>query len=189
MIEEHVVAKKELRLDFGCGMKTKEGFEGVDSNPRSHAVHILDLLKFPLPWRDSSVDEIRCEHFIEHIPAREVVDGDLTSFGQLSRQDMIGQDMFLAFFDECHRILRAGGKIELIWPALQSSRAFKDPTHRRFIPMETMDYLGAGWRSSKNLSHYHVACDFKIASPLPTQQRFWNVEEDFRVVLLAQKEG
>ena len=55
--------------------------------------------------------------------------------------------------------------------------------------METMDYLDAGWRASKNLLHYHVSCDFRIASRVPTQQRLWNVEQDFRVVLLAQKEG
>ena len=180
---------KKLRLDFGCGMKPKEGFEGVDRNPRSQASHIIDLLKFPLPWRDSSVDEIRCRHFIEHIPAREVVDGDLTSFGQLSRQDMIGQDLFFAFFDECYRVLRPGCQITLVWPALQSSRAFKDPTHRRFIPLETMDYLDAGWRRNKNLSHYHVTCDFKVVSQLSIQQRLWNVDYDFTVILLSQKGG
>jgi predicted SAM-dependent methyltransferase len=182
-----MIEGKKVKLDFGCGLRPKEGFEGVDKRPNSYAEHILDLLKFPLPWRDSSVEGIRCEHFIEHIPAREIVAGDLISFGQLSRQDMIGQDMFLAFFDECHRILRPGGEIELVWPALQSSRAFKDPTHRRFVPMETMDYLNAEWRRSKNLSHYHVSCDFRIESQLPAQQRLWNVEQDFRVTLVARK--
>ena len=181
--------EKKVRLDFGCGLRSREGFDGVDSNHRSRATHIIDLLKFPLPWRDSSVEEIRCEHFIEHIPAREVGDGDLTSFGQLSRQDMIGQDMFLAFFDECYRILVPDGKIALAWPALQSSRAFKDPTHRRFVPMEMMDYLNAGWRRTQKLSHYHVACDFRIVSPVPAEQRLWNVDRDFRVTLLAQKGG
>ena len=181
--------EQKVRLDFGCGLKPKVGFEGVDRNSHSHALHIIDLLKFPLPRRDSSVDEIWCEHFMEHIPAREVVDGDLTSFGQLSRQDMIGQDMFLAFFDECYRILCPGGKITLVWPALQSSRAFKDPTHRRFIPVETMHYLNVGWRRSKNLSHYPVVCDFKIVSPVPAEQRLWNVDHDFRVILLSLKGG
>ena len=180
---------EKLRLNFGCGLKLREGFEGVDKSPLSLAPHIVDLLKFPLPWRDSSVDEIWCEHFMEHIPAREVVDGDLTSFGQLSRQDMIGQDMFLAFFDECYRVLCPGGKITLVWPALQSSRAFQDPTHRRFIPVETMNYLNADWRRARNLSHYLVVCDFRIVFPVPTKQQLWNVDHDFRVTLLSQKRG
>ena len=182
-----MIEGKKVKLDFGCGLRPKEGFEGVDKSPHSHAEHILDLLKFPLPWRDSSVEGIRCVHFIEHIPAREIVGGDLTSSGWLNRPDMIGQDMFLAFFDECYRILRPGGEIELVWPALQSSRAFEDPTHRRFVPMETMDYLDAEWRRSKNLSHYHVSCDFRIVSQLPAQQKPWNVEQDFRVTLVARK--
>jgi SAM-dependent methyltransferase len=178
---------EKVRLDFGCGMTPREGFEGVDKISNLRVSHVVDVLKFPLYWKESSVDEIRCEHFIEHIPAREVEEGDLTPFGQVSRQDMIGQDMFLAFFDECHRILRPGGLITLIWPALQSARAFKDPTHRRFIPFETLRYLDAGWRTSNNLGHYHVRCDFRIVSPVPTQQRFWNVEGDSMAALSAQK--
>ena len=181
------MSDEKKRLDFGCGKRPKDGFLGVDNNPSSHAVYIADLLKFPFIWRDSSVDEIRCEHFIEHIPAREVGEGDLTIFG--NRQDMIGQDMFFAFFDECYRVLRPDSPITLIWPALQSSRAFKDPTHRRFIPMETMAYLNLEWRMKNDLSHYHVNCDFRIVNDRHVRQQLWNVEGDFEVTLMAQKGG
>ena len=49
-----MLEEKKLKLDFGCGMKSRVGFEGVDRSPLSLATHIIDLMKFPLPWKDSS---------------------------------------------------------------------------------------------------------------------------------------
>jgi hypothetical protein len=83
--------------------------------------------------------------------------------------------MLVAFFDECWRILKPGGKLTLIWPALQSVRAFQDPTHRRFIPLETLNYLSDEWRRANGLGHYLGACDFKIV-----ESGFATVDERFR---------
>lgn len=104
----------------------------------------LDVLQFPWPWEDSSVDEIHCSHFIEHIPM-ELRDG---------------QDLFFAFFDEVYRVLKPEGSATFIWPDLQTTRAFMDPTHRRFIPKESMLYLNADWRKQNRLDHYRVKCNF-----------------------------
>jgi predicted SAM-dependent methyltransferase len=95
--------RAELKLDLGCGQHPKEGFEGVDLYA-SQAKHKIDLFKFP--WRDfkdNSVDEIYCSHFLEHIPAREIETRDLND---PKRTDFLGQDMLFAFMDECYRILK-----------------------------------------------------------------------------------
>ena len=181
---------RKLRLDLACGMVPKEGFEGVDRVRHPGVIwNNVDLLRFPFPWLDSSVSEIWCANFIEHIPMRDVTEEDLGAWGSGVRQDRIGQDMFFAFFDECHRILEPGGNMTVIWPALQSSRAFRDPTHRRFIPIETMNYLDAGWRRANNLSHYQVGCDFGSAVQSPTRQVYWNIDEEHRIALWARKGG
>ena len=137
-----------LRLDLGCGQTPKAGFEGVDAYAEE-AKYCFDLLTFPWPFTDSSVDEVYCAHFIEHIPM-EVRDG---------------KDLFFAFFDELYRVLKPRGKAEFIWPNLKSVRAFQDLTHRRFIPTETLLYLHKPWREANKLTHglYDVAADFDFS--------------------------
>ena len=73
-----------------------------------------------------------------------------------------GRDLFLAFFDELFRVLKPGAKAEIVWPNLKSVRAFQDPTHRRFIPIESLYYVNRGWREMNRLTHglYDVASDF-----------------------------
>jgi predicted SAM-dependent methyltransferase len=107
----------------------------------------MNVLLFPWPWEDNSVDEIHCSHFIEHIPMETLIGG---------------QDLFFAFFDEMYRVLKPEGSASLVWPDLQTVRAFMDPTHRRFIPKESMLYLNRDWRVQNKLDHYLVKCNFAV---------------------------
>jgi predicted SAM-dependent methyltransferase len=191
------VEKQEVRLDLGCGQSCQDGFEGVDLWSPT-AKHRVNLFRFPWRFEDSSVDEIYCSHFVEHIPAREVEDKDIDG---LIARDFIGKDMLFAFFDECHRILKPRGKMKVIVPALQSTRAFQDPTHRRFIPAEMFGYLSKEWRTANKLDHYRVVCDFEITinhtvldemnllAPEVAMRRFresWNTMWDFHADLVKK---
>ena len=169
------------KLDLACGQRPMEGFEGVDIWPK--AQHVVDLQVFPWPFEDSSVAEVYSSHYIEHIPMVYVD----TPTGP--------KDALFAFFDECFRILIPGGWMTLQWPALRSNRAFQDPTHRRFIPSETMGYLGRKWREIQKLDHYNVLSDFEGSveaiglAPETTHrhsdvqvrhmQNYWNTIQDF----------
>jgi predicted SAM-dependent methyltransferase len=135
-----------VRLDLACGQTPREGYEGVDLYA-PEAKYRFDLFKTPWPFDADCVDAIYCSHFIEHIPSR---DNDW------------GQDMLFAFFDECHRILKPGARMIVIWPDHRTVGAYQDPTHRRFIPQETMSYLSAPIRQASGLGHYPVACDFRV---------------------------
>lgn len=187
-----------IKLDLGCGEHPREGFEGVDAYAPS-AKHRIDLLKFPWPWADSSVEELHCSHFAEHIPACYVQpDGSYTLV-----QGADGVDLFFAFFNECWRILKRDAAMLVVTPALQSVRAFQDPTHRRFIAPQTLLYLNAEWRRLNGLDHYLGAvCNFGVNS-LPTvpkeltllspeaqQRRFqesWNTVVDWHTTLKVIK--
>lgn len=136
-----------LKLDLACGQRVKEGFDGVDLYA-ADAKYKTNLLKFPWPWKDNSVEEIHCSHFIEHIPMRETASG---------------QDFLFAFFDEMYRVLSKEGSATVSWPDLQTTRAFMDPTHRRFIPQATMGYLSKTWRVEQKLDHYLVKSDFSVS--------------------------
>ena len=144
-----------IKLDLGCGLNPREGFEGVDLYG-DKAKHKVDLFKFPWPFVDNSVDEIACSHLLEHIPAREVEERDLSG----DDKSYLGADMLFAFMDECWRIMKVGAWMNVVIPSGRSDRAFWDPTHRRFLMQVTFLYFAEGWRIINGLEHYRVSCNF-----------------------------
>ena len=183
-----------LKLDLGSGNNVKPGFEGVDISAEK-AKWKMDLIyDAPWPWQYNEVDELYSSHFIEHIP--QGVMG-------VYNDDSKNKNYFFHFFDECYRIIKPNGLFTVIWPALQSVRAFQDPTHTRYIPVETMFYLSKKWRKENGLDHYNVECDW-ILEGAPnvivngetlrfTQERMhhsflWNVQSDVQCTLKAVKE-
>ena len=125
-----------LKLNLACGQNPVEGFKGVDCKKLPGVDHVLDLEKYPWPWRDASVEEIHVSHFVEHLT------------------DMI------PFMEECWRILIPGGKLTVIGPYYSSMRAWQDPTHKRALSEATFLYFNEGWRKSQKLDHYDIHCDF-----------------------------
>ena len=212
-----------VRLDLGAGQNPKDGYEAVDLHAPNVA-HRVDLFRFPWPFEDNSVDELHASHLIEHIPNRDIEERDIIPPPNLEgtiqfahaggdasatmlnwnriRDEFIGKDMLFAFFDECYRILKHDGVLTLVWPALRSNRAFQDPTHRRYIPQETLMYLDPAWRKVNKLDHYRVNCHFvgngtcsvmteETAFTPEVQQRrqnnFWNTILDFYATMKAVK--
>jgi hypothetical protein len=148
----------ELKLDLGCGLNPKEGFEGVDLYG-DKAIHKMDLFRFPWNFKDNSVDEIHASHLLEHVPAREVEERDLVS---AAGKSFLGQDMLFAFMDECYRIMKPDAWMNVVVPSGRSNRAFWDPTHRRFFMQETFLYFAHEWRKMNGLHHYRVKCNFGV---------------------------
>ena len=183
-----------LKLDLACGQHLKEGFEGVDLYG-SVAKHKVDLLKFPWPWADNSVDELHCSHFLEHVPAREVETRDLHGTVVTTQHaHFLGQDMLFAVMDECWRILKPDAWMTVVVPSGRSNRAFWDPTHRRFFMQETFLYFAHEWRKLNGLDHYNVHCNFgvDVGHSVPQEeslrsaeaqadrfQHYWNVTFDW----------
>lgn len=162
-----------VRLDLACGATPRPGFRGVDLY--ADGCERVDLLQFPWPWADGSVDEVACSHFIEHIPMCYVDEaGAFHLVGGAGRVDL-----FLRFFDELYRVLKLGARVEILVPYLHSHRAYQDPTHRRFICEETFLYLNRDWRAANGLEHYlGASCHFAFAPGSPT--RIVDQEESLR---------
>lgn len=112
-----------LRLDFGSGPHPREGFLGVDILDFGQK-YVLDIRQ-KWPWKDSSVEEAHCSHFLEHLTAQERVH----------------------FMNELHRVLVPGGKCQIITPHWASGRAYGDPTHQ-WPPVAEMAfyYISREWR-------------------------------------------
>jgi len=148
----------EIKLDLGCGQSPREGFEGVDIVAGPKVKHVVNLWKFPWPWKTDSICELFASHVIEHVPMAFISPKGEYKLVPDGPED---QDLLLRFFDECWRILKPGGKMMVVVPACGSDRAFQDPTHRRFIASNTFLYLSGHWRESQKLDHYNVKCRFK----------------------------
>lgn len=169
------VQQQATRLDLGCGPKKKEGFVGVDSI-KFEGVDVVADLRKPWKWKDSTVDEVHCSHFLEHLTGVERV----------------------TFFNELYRVLKKDGKATIIVPSWTSERAYGDPTHQ-WPPVVGMSfyYLDKNWRAA-NAPHCGYNCDFQfiggnsLANPwhLKTQEvqafaqtHYLNVAQDMHVTL------
>jgi hypothetical protein len=59
-----------MKLDLGCGNDLKEGFTGIDIDPKSKAEYIMNLRYPKLDFQD--VKEVRMKHFLEHLTIDEI---------------------------------------------------------------------------------------------------------------------
>lgn len=126
-----VKPKELIRLDLGCGKNKKEGFLGVDRRKFDGVDVVHDLSAPHWPWKDGSVEEVHCSHFLEHLDHNA------------QRPERV------TFMNELYRVLRVGGKATIITPHWASNRAYGDFTHAD-KPVSEMFfyYLNREWRKA-----------------------------------------
>lgn len=126
-----------LKLDLGCGKNPREGFIGVDCRDFGQAI-TADLRK-RWPWKDGSVEEAHCSHFVEHLTAPERIH----------------------FVNELYRVLKPDGKCQLIVPSWSSCRAYGDLTHQ-WPPVSEFwfYYLDKSWREQNAPHNDGYKCNF-----------------------------
>jgi predicted SAM-dependent methyltransferase len=104
-------------LDLGCGNKKRPGAIGVDFNDRTAADIVHNLNSFPYPFEDGSIDEVYLDNTLEHL------------------EDVI------RVMEEIYRIVRPGGKVNVIVPYFRSLWAFTDPTHRHYFGINSFAFF------------------------------------------------
>lgn len=129
----------KLRLDLGCGKNVREGFEGVDIRDFGQK-HRVDLTK-KWPWKDGTVDEAHCSHFVEHLKPKERIH----------------------FANELYRVLKPGATAMVITPHWASTRAYGDMTHE-WPPVSEFwfYYLKKDWRKDNAPHNDGYTCDFEV---------------------------
>jgi hypothetical protein len=165
-VEVEKPKKAGLKLDLGCGDNKKEGFKGVDYAKTKSTDYVHDLLKFPWPFKDGSVEEVHTSHFFEHIPAK----------------------MRPRFMDELFRVLEPGGKVTIITPYFNSVRATQDFTHEwPPISPNSFLYFNKNWRIENKLTHgyYDMKCDFDFTYGYSIAPAWVSKSEDARTFAIA----
>lgn len=132
------IGMKPMKLDIACGANKAPGFWGIDQTSYPGVDMVWNLDEFPWPFDDNSVDEIRCEHFIEHC-------ADL-----------------VRFMEELWRIMRPGAIGRLVAPWWNSINTWRDPTHRRGIADQTLNFFDAQWRAKNGKQCYKINADFEV---------------------------
>ncbi len=177
-----------LRLDLGGGLNPTPGFKSVDI--AGEPDYKVDLFQYPWPFKDRSVREVTCSHFLEHIPHY--------------RPEYNGVDGFWMFFNELHRICQKNATARFVCPYAKSDRRDWDPSHTRGIHEMNFYYLSPAWLEANGLQHYPVTANFEIVmidgTGVPddilarndelqaqARSRYWNVIADLVVQLKAIK--
>jgi SAM-dependent methyltransferase len=104
-------------LHLGCGTKILPGCLNVDRAKLPGVDLVVDLNRFPWPFRSGAWDKVVAHHVVEHLADTPRV------------------------LREMHRVLKPGGICELRVPNIAGSDAWNDPTHVRFFTRRSFDYL------------------------------------------------
>ena len=102
-----------MKLNLGCGHDHREGFLNIDASALVEPDQVVDLDDLPLPWDDSSVDEILIKHTLEHL-------------GQTPAA-------YISLMKEFWRICRPGAVMTIVVPHHRHDHFISDPTHVRAI--------------------------------------------------------
>jgi len=115
-------------LDLGCGENKVPNSIGLD-NVQLPGVDVEhDLLNFPYPFENESIDKIYLRHVIEHFAFENI------NF----------------IMNECNRILKNDGLLIITVPHVFSISAFIDPTHRSFFTFGS----GYFWDENSSKAYY-----------------------------------
>ena len=96
--------------------------------------------KLPWPGADGSVDEIHCAHAFHRLTARER----------------------MAFMEEAWRVLRPGGKLEIVVPHARSETPAALETVWPPLVEKSFLYFDAHERREMGVPHYGIRCDFEL---------------------------
>ena len=115
-------------LDLGCGEKKVPNSIGLD-NVQLPGVDIEhDLMDFPYPFENESIDKIYLRHVIEHFTIENI-------------------NLIL---NECNRLLRKDALLIITVPHVFSISAFIDPTHRSYFTFGS----GQFWDENSSKAYY-----------------------------------
>lgn len=141
------IIEKSIRLNLGCGTgrtnergEPLEGYTHIDISKDCNPDIVMDINKYPWPFKDESVNEAFCSHFLEHLDGMERI----------------------KFFNELYRVMKPNAVIKIITPAPFTHRYMQDPTHKfPIIVQEFYNYLNKDARKAMGIEHYPITANFE----------------------------
>lgn len=120
------------RLDIGSG--SAEGGDCIRLDVVPYFKPDLMGTAAALPFADETIDEAHAHHVLEHIERRDLI----------------------TVMNECWRVLKVGGMLDIEVPLFPSEDAMSDPTHVSFFTSRTFDYFIQGTRYEDHRVMYGI---------------------------------
>lgn len=114
-----------MKLNIGCGRDYRQGWRNYDISSACVNDGILDISKDTLPEENGSVSEIYISGVLEQIGENQA---------------------FQHALNECHRVLKPGGKMVVVVPNAKHAIAHQDPMDVRKFTIPTFQYFLKGDR-------------------------------------------
>src|SRR5438552_7008608 len=118
---------------------------GIAGHPATRADVPCDLDRVPYPFADSSFDQLRAIHVIEHV-----------------------SDVIRAM-EEFHRLVKPGGRVRIETPHYTDFSSFCDPTHKHHLNSFSFRYFG----ENHGGFGYYTAAKFREISLRVKLLAFW----------------
>lgn len=119
---------KKTKVNLGSGYKREEGFITVDFDPLTSPDIQMDITKDIFPLEDSSIEEVRAYHILEHLPLQGI----------------------FHLFKELYRICKDQAVLEVKVPHHRSEIFFGDISHVTPITIDNMRQF------SKEYNKWHI---------------------------------
>ena len=136
------------KLDLGSGGRKIAGYLSVDNDPAT-LPHVLHNIEERFPFDNSTVDEVRAHHILEHIRTEKKT--------------------FVMY--EIWRVLKPGGPVSIEIPLFPYPQSVMDPTHISFWVRESFWYYEHGNR-------FRDAFDRRTSYPVPSFRVIWESRVD-----------
>lgn len=99
-----------MKINIGGGYKRYPDFLNIDYDKNANPDYVLDLEKDILPFDDSTVEEVKAHHILEHLG-----------------------DGFFHCMKEIYRVCEDGAIVDIVVPHHRHEYFLNDPTHKRPI--------------------------------------------------------
>lgn len=135
-----------LKLNLGCADDFRPGFLNVDrychyAERRPGCDFQQTDLALDWPWPDNSTEFIFARDIFEHLPDK------------------------IHTMNEAWRVLRNGGRLELLVPTTDGRGAFQDPTHVSYwTPNDLTYYSVSGFERKRLGDAYGIKALFRVVS-------------------------
>lgn len=134
--------RRPLRLELGCGYGKRDAAAvGIDMRDMDGVDVVGDAYEVLESLPDASVELIRSEHFLEHVPDLE------------------------RLLQEAARVLLPGGRFLATTPHFSSPYFYSDSTHRAFFGLYTLAYYVAESPLRRKVPQYGDPLPFELRRP------------------------
>jgi hypothetical protein len=157
-----------VKLELGCGRSPTPGYVHHDRTRHSDFVDVaFDLREYPWPIAgrryEPALDVFK---HLAGLPLDEPLDELLA----LDVFEHLGAEV-APWLDECWRVLRPGGLLDMRLPAADNLVSYRDPTHYRVFHEQTFCY----WDPAHELHQ-----QFGMLYELGDRPRLWTVAKAYR---------